>query len=508
MLSASLVVLCLMSVALIGSPVSAYNGIQLNYSSIDNFTLVDQDNNEFKFSDATEEIVIVSFLFTRCSDVCPVISQNLKLVHDTLPDELEDKVAFISITLDPKYDTPEVLTEYMELHGIDWPHLTGPIDDVRNVSEGLFAIYAEEFITDLHDDNVSDMEGKVHNSSVVYVRPDGTAEELMFLPTGMTVTSSAAAEAGWTINASNSQDGTMITGFNDYNSPEDWSWWWSLKLFEEETQTWETSLVGVDSVNALEHQHLAWFASNANASLLEVPVGDDPSVQIVFPDNTTNSTSVSSFTGYHLSQGAFDGAGIDVDIQDSSYGHFLNSIDGVSAPSDWSWWWQLHAWNETSNAWEDSDVGMDLMDQPMTLAWASNNTSNDAIPAPGFAFVEEAECNGHGWVMGSGRSAHCMCDAGYEWAEDDILTCIPVESDAEYTVGHFAYTYILNEEKEPRVRYIDDSWLASEFVEDVVKLAEKEGVIKEESEGIPSIGFLVSVAVVSMAAISLRSKSD
>ena len=219
MLSASLVVLCLMSVALIGSPVSAYNGIQLNYSSIDNFTLVDQDNNEFKFSDATEEIVIVSFLFTRCSDVCPVISQNLKLVHDTLPDELEDKVAFISITLDPKYDTPEVLTEYMELHGIDWPHLTGPIDDVRNVSEGLFAIYAEEFITDLHDDNVSDMEGKVHNSSVVYVRPDGTAEELMFLPTGMTVTSSAAAEAGWTINASNSQDGTMITGFNDYNSP-------------------------------------------------------------------------------------------------------------------------------------------------------------------------------------------------------------------------------------------------------------------------------------------------
>ena len=38
------VVACLMSVALIGSPVSAYNGIQLNSSSVDNFTLVDQNN--------------------------------------------------------------------------------------------------------------------------------------------------------------------------------------------------------------------------------------------------------------------------------------------------------------------------------------------------------------------------------------------------------------------------------------------------------------------------------
>ena len=46
------------------------------------------------------------------------------------------------------------------------------------------------------------------------------------------------------------------------------------------------------------------------------------------------------------------------------------------------------------------------------------------------------------------------------------------------------------------------------FVEDVVELAEREGIISNESEGIPSVGLLVSVAVVSMAAISLRSKSE
>ena len=501
------VVAFLISVALIGAPTSAYNGIQLATPSVDNFTLVDQNNSEYMLSDATEDIVVISFLFTRCLDVCPVITQNLKLVQDTLPEELQDDVEFISITLDPKYDTPEVLTEYMELHDVDWPHLTGPVDDVMDVWT-TFSIDAREFVTDPHDDEISDMEGQVHDSSIVYVKTDGTAEELMFLPTGMTMTAAAAAEAGWTLNASDTQYGTMINGINDYDAPSDWSWWWSLKLFNETTQAWEDSPTGIDSVNALEETHIAWYATSGDMNLLEVPTGDTPSVQVVFPDNTTASSNISTFTGYHLTQGAFDGAGIDVDLQDSQYGHFLNSIDGVAAPSDWSWYWQLHTWNETSNQWEDSSVGMDGLEQPMTLAWATNDTSHDAIPVPGFSVIENDECDGHGWVMGSGGNAHCMCDENYEWAEDDVLACVPVQSEAEYTVGHFAYTYILDEDKQPRVRYVDDSWLASDFVEDIVDLAEKENIIASESQGIPSIGLLVSVAVVSMAAISLRSKSE
>ena len=69
-----------MSVALVGAPVSAYNGIQLSSASVGNFTLVDHNGSEYMFSDATEEIVVVSFLFTRCPDVCPVLTQNLKMM--------------------------------------------------------------------------------------------------------------------------------------------------------------------------------------------------------------------------------------------------------------------------------------------------------------------------------------------------------------------------------------------------------------------------------------------
>ncbi len=158
---------------------------------------------------------------------------------------------------------------------------------------------------------------------------------------------------------------------------------------------------------------------------------------------------------------------------------------------------------------EDSQVGMDLMDNPMTIAWAPNSTDNSAIPAPGFATIETTECNGNGWIMGSGQNAHCMCDAGYEWAENDMLSCISIISDEpEYTVGHSTITYILDEDKKPRVSWLSDKWLPEDFVEDIVTLAEKEGLIEIESEGIPSVGLILSVVMISMAAISVRAKSE
>ena len=498
----------LLSVTLVSVPASAYNGFQLSSSSVGNFTLTDQNNSEMKFTDMTQDIVVVSFLFTRCTDVCPIITQNLKMVQQQIPDEIADEVGFVSITLDPRFDTPEVLTDYMELHGVEWPHLTGTSTELADVW-ARFGMAVEEIVTDPHDDNASDMDGQVHNSSVVYTNENGTSLELMFLPTGMTLTTVAADEAGWEFNTSDSQFGTMVNGINGYDSPADWSWWWSLKLFNESSENWEDSPVGIDSVNALEEQHLAWFSSQANASLLMAPMGEDPSVQIVFPDNTTASMSIPNFTGYHLTQGALDGAGIDVNISDSSYGHFLDSINGVSAPADWSWWWELHTWNQTNMTWEDSQVGMDLLDDPMTIAWAPSSFNNTDIPAPGFATIEETECSGYGWIMGSGQNAHCMCDAGYEWAEDDMLRCVQIISeDPEYTVGHSTITYILDDEKKPRVSWLSDKWLPEDFVDDIVTLAEKEGLIEIESEGIPSVGLILSVVMISMAAISVRAKSE
>ncbi len=65
----------------------------------------------------------VAFIYTSCPDVCPVITQTLKAVQNDLPAELEGKVDFISITVDPARDNPETLLAFTELHGVTWPHL-------------------------------------------------------------------------------------------------------------------------------------------------------------------------------------------------------------------------------------------------------------------------------------------------------------------------------------------------------------------------------------------------
>ena len=165
----------------------------------------------------------------------------------------------------------------------------------------------------------------------------------------------------------------------------------------------------------------------------------------------------------------------------------------------------------TSSMWESSQVGMDDLIQPMYIAWAPNSTNASDIPPPGATLREEVEagvCNDHGWEMGSGEGKHCMCDEGYEWAEGDRLSCVAsADTVIDYSVGHSTITYILDEDKKPRVSWLSDKWLPEDFVEDIVTLAEKEGLIEIESEGIPSVGLILSVVMISMAAISACAKS-
>ena len=101
-------------------PVQAYGGHSISRAEIDSFTLTDQDGENWSFEENSKPINVVSFIFTACPDVCPVLTQNLKAVQESLPEGLENEVLFISISVDPARDTPETLREYMDLHGVEW----------------------------------------------------------------------------------------------------------------------------------------------------------------------------------------------------------------------------------------------------------------------------------------------------------------------------------------------------------------------------------------------------
>ena len=486
---------------------TAYKGHQLSRAEVVDFTLVDQNNQNFTFSESFSEVHVIAFVFTRCPDVCPVITQSLKLVQDGLSDADKENVEFLSITVDPSYDTVEQLNIFTEYHGVSWPHLTGESTVLRDVYNS-FGIIVEEEVIEAHVAN--------NDPTVTYVDVEGNSSEMMFAPNGWTMNELIAEEANWTVNASYGQYGHFVSGFNGVESPSDWSWYWSLNVFNHSSGAWEESMLGIDDVDALENNNLLWAASTSNISLVPAPSLDNPTptIDILYPDNSTdNHTLQTDFNAYHLTKGAFSGVGMNTSFDTSEYGHMLTSIDDVSSPSDRSWSWSLYEWNMTSSSWDESMVGVDDLVDPTYIAWAPNSTSTSDIPMPESLrpkdIMAPLVCDGHGWEMGSGEGKHCMCDEGYEWGEDDRLSCVSSNpDDLEYTVGHSTITFIMDGMK-PKIAWSGDSWKADDFRADVEQVIASQSS-SEDSSPLPGMTFLIAVTGLTFAAaiVHIGSKDE
>jgi protein SCO1 len=88
--------------------------------------------------------VAVTFIYTLCTNTCPVLTPMMSFVQDQLGADFGAKIAFVSITVDPKRDTPEVLKEYAQVFGANlagWSFLTGPSDVIQDVTR-RYGVYA------------------------------------------------------------------------------------------------------------------------------------------------------------------------------------------------------------------------------------------------------------------------------------------------------------------------------------------------------------------------------
>jgi len=108
------------------------------------FALTSQDGAQVKLADFRGKVVAMTFIFTRCTATCPVLTPMMLFVQDRLGRDFGEKIAFISITVDPERDTPEVLKEYAEAFGANlagWAFLTGTPAAIRDVTHryGVFA---------------------------------------------------------------------------------------------------------------------------------------------------------------------------------------------------------------------------------------------------------------------------------------------------------------------------------------------------------------------------------
>lgn len=113
-------------------------------AAVPDFTLLDQKGRTVRLSDFRNRVVALNFLYTRCPlpEVCPRLAATFLSLQRRFGDR---KLALISITLDPTFDTPAVLDAYARSIGARWTFLTGSVEDVSAAARRFGLIHwAEE----------------------------------------------------------------------------------------------------------------------------------------------------------------------------------------------------------------------------------------------------------------------------------------------------------------------------------------------------------------------------
>ena len=352
-----------------------WNGYKLDRDSIPNRVLIDQDGNNYSLQKVNSDVTVVAFIYTTCFDVCPVITNNLLQAEKQLDDV---DYEFISITVDPATDSPEVLKTYMDNFGATWPHLTGDLVDLEQVWEDFqISVATEEIQAHEHGDEM-DNHSMGHNegdSSVIVVMPDGNQSIHHVMPSGWDLLTAAEYQNNWEIVSTDGEFGHYVTGINGDAPPADDSWWWQLHTWNMSSHTWEESLEGIDSVEA---GNLAFAPNTSDDASIPMPDMENDTFVIVQADGTNDSSTLTHINAWHMSLAALES----FDAPASEFGHNMTTIDGVSEPSDSSWWWQLHTWNMTDETWVESEYGMDNLHEQEHIAWAPNSTMDSMIPSP------------------------------------------------------------------------------------------------------------------------------
>jgi len=96
--------------------------------------------------DLRGKVWIANFIFTRCPDVCPVLTARMRDVQKTL-DGNRPPIEIVSFTVDPGNDTPEVLQRYATAHGAapGWSFATAPRDATATLlRDGFKVAFADD----------------------------------------------------------------------------------------------------------------------------------------------------------------------------------------------------------------------------------------------------------------------------------------------------------------------------------------------------------------------------
>ena len=108
------------------------------------FTLTDQDGQTLTLSQLRGKIVVLDFIFTRCPGPCPLLSLKFAQLQQKLGNHLGKDVMLLSVSIDPRHDTPVILKEYAQRYSANltgWKFLVGSTRDTIMTASAFGADY-------------------------------------------------------------------------------------------------------------------------------------------------------------------------------------------------------------------------------------------------------------------------------------------------------------------------------------------------------------------------------
>jgi protein SCO1/2 len=117
------------------------------YHKVPDFSLTTQDEKVVSFMDFEGKIIVADFFFTTCPTICPIMTKQMTRLQWLLEDPVYDQVHFLSHTVNPANDTPEVLRAYALEQGADlekWTFLTGEQEDIFDLGFNGYLLSTQE----------------------------------------------------------------------------------------------------------------------------------------------------------------------------------------------------------------------------------------------------------------------------------------------------------------------------------------------------------------------------
>lgn len=113
------------------------------------FTLANQDGARVTLDTFRGQPFVLTFIFTRCPvpNFCPLISHNFSELQEAIKADpgAAGKTRLLSVTLDPKFDTPEILKSYAQQQKADpqiWTFATGERSEIDKLTQS-FAVFVQ-----------------------------------------------------------------------------------------------------------------------------------------------------------------------------------------------------------------------------------------------------------------------------------------------------------------------------------------------------------------------------